>query len=1045
MRTAASPWALGLLFLLPSCASVNDEALKQDRLQLGRNLEGDPCRAMFTRQDQTLTAQDDSSFAIACRSATSSRSIGFLRSTRSSETIAKIEATFACGASTPVTLAGVGRARARRCFDSTVGAETVVLDFERGGRTFIGSAQPLAHGPLEDGLRQFAGGVDRSNPDRATAPSFALAAVAAPPESATRAAGAEFDPQAALAEGTSLNQRGLHSDASRLLNDAISRIGPDTPRLISANLYLEAALADSNIRFAESAAERFARADRIIAEAGLEDPVLLRKRDTFRALDRLNRRDFRGALVALDRLLEASDVQTDPLRNPAILDSLNQSPAADRRSAARAIAPARDDQLLQMLLAVQGHWGRSNALRTLGRSDEAEKALARAFEIYESILPGRPTKAQILWLKARLERQRGRLAAGRGDWGAADSAFVEAIKALNEGAAANAWTGREPAIADAMLERAVMLGRQDADKARVREAFVQAVDAMIESKAAGSIDPSGLELYLDLLAQEAMTAPRADTHELALRALQAVGQPAVARQLNRLNTVVAADPELGARFREREDLGRRLTALRYEIGSAPEAQRGALEKVRIDAQRKLDAIEVELAQSPRASNFEDRPVNLAEIKAALREGEVYFKVAPVGRRLFGFVLTKEKPQIYAIDSTLDAAAGLAATVRDSIDGGLRTQKRDIRRFKVPESYLLFRLLTGPATDTLLAARAIVVEPAGPLERLPIGVLVTDQASVERYKPRSRSRDVRVVYDYSDLAFLASRVELSTAVSPRSFIIARNRGASTAPQPFIGFAEHSQQSAINLPAAGNVEVGGACFADAARLRELMQINAPISRDEVVVAKTALGFPQAPVVAGSDFTDVSVQARRDLDQYQILHFATHGLEEGRFGCPMSPPALLTSVGEPSSTGDRNSDGLLSFDEVAGMRLDANLVVLSACETAGGASQELARRSGQEEGGSTLEGLVRAFLTANSRAVLATYWQVSAEVETNDLIRNFYAAARTENIGASLQSAQRGLIRTKDVSHPFFWGAYFVVGDSSKMMLSPPGGPGPRVAGR
>ena len=144
------------------------------------------------------------------------------------------------------------------------------------------------------------------------------------------------------------------------------------------------------------------------------------------------------------------------------------------------------------------------------------------------------------------------------------------------------------------------------------------------------------------------------------------------------------------------------------------------------------------------------------------------------------------------------------------------------------------------------------------------------------------------------------------------------------------------------------------------------------------------------------DEAVQGRDDLDQYQVLHFATPGLEEGVWGCAKSPPALITSIQ------DENSDGLLSFDEIAKLRLDANLVVLSACETASGVKDEaLARQSGQEEAGSTLEGLVRAFLTANARAVLATYWQVSADEETNELVRTLYTSARQQTIGASLQT--------------------------------------------
>jgi CHAT domain-containing protein len=156
----------------------------------------------------------------------------------------------------------------------------------------------------------------------------------------------------------------------------------------------------------------------------------------------------------------------------------------------------------------------------------------------------------------------------------------------------------------------------------------------------------------------------------------------------------------------------------------------------------------------------------------------------------------------------------------------------------------------------------------------------------------------------------------------------------------------------------------------------------------------------------------------------------VEEGVWGCAKSPPALVTSFG------DASSDGLLSFSEIARLRLDANLVVLSACDTASGVKDEaLARRSGQEEAGSTLEGLVRAFLTANSRAVMATMWPVSAEQEADLFIKAFYGAARAKNIGGSLQTAQVALMADPEYSHPFHWGPFFIVGDSTKMMLSGP----------
>ncbi|MCM3680656.1 CHAT domain-containing protein [Sphingomonas paucimobilis] len=195
----------------------------------------------------------------------------------------------------------------------------------------------------------------------------------------------------------------------------------------------------------------------------------------------------------------------------------------------------------------------------------------------------------------------------------------------------------------------------------------------------------------------------------------------------------------------------------------------------------------------------------------------------------------------------------------------------------------------------------------------------------------------------------------------------------------------------------------------------------------------------MLIGPAFTDTGVESRDDLNDYEVLHFATHGLTEGVWGCSQSPPALVTSFG------NAQSDGLLSFSEIAELKLDANLVVLSACDTVAGVRDEaLARSAGQEEAGATLEGLVRAFLAANARAVLATYWQVSAEKESDEFIRAFYTRARTGTLGEAMQVAQQTLIALPTYSHPFYWAPYFLVGDSSKTALSA-ANPSARIAAR
>ena len=120
--------------------------------------------------------------------------------------------------------------------------------------------------------------------------------------------------------------------------------------------------------------------------------------------------------------------------------------------------------------------------------------------------------------------------------------------------------------------------------------------------------------------------------------------------------------------------------------------------------------------------------------------------------------------------------------------------------------------------------------------------------------------------------------------------------------------------------------------------------------------------------TSFTDTGLEARSDLNHYRIIHFATHGVVTSRAPKCAAQPALLTSFG---GTG---SDGLLTFREIFDLHLDADLVILSACDTAGKASAAATQQAGLATGGDVaLDGLVRAFVGAGGRLVIASHWPV------------------------------------------------------------------------
>ena len=1028
-RTLGCGSIVALALALAACAGPQAARLQPDSYSLGRNAADEPCQASRNWRDPAITDSFDESWSISCRNVAASRSIGSVRVLFRGEDRAAITQTLNCGEARAVRIERIGEVQARRCYDSLLGAPTVSFNARVRGRTVIVSASETVLGPAEEAVRLIAARLPApTDVGRKVDPTIKVADLGTAPAAATAAGSAQqFDSNVALSEGINLNHKGLYVQASRVLNDALSRLPANAEPATRAELLLEAGLADSNIKFSESAAEHFGEADSLLTgRASGRLFFLQRKRDAYRALDLLNQRKFREALTALDRLVSRPAAAGQPLEDVAVVRLLNQ-PNRSGPDINSSIAVPETAALAQLVLDAQASWARSVALLALNDQAGSQAALDRAVAAYRPLISERIDPTLILWLGAHLNRQKGRLEARRRDYPAAIASFDRALADLRRGAVGTAGTGNEPSIAETTLERAGIIADQGGDPTRVRREYDQAIDSIIQANESGSSItlPRGVERYLDLLVADAGRTGSPDTYERFFRAVQAVGEPAVARQLSQLQTVVTADPVIGVKVRDRADLETRITRLRYDISAAQQAGQptAALEQQRKEAEARLDQLTAELTSSAKYRTIDDHPATIAEIRRALRPGEGFLKVVELDRRAYGIYIDAEKTFIYPIALAPAVLDGLAQQVRASIDGKL--DQDQLVAFKVAESFALFNLITGDAQPAVLKATALVIDPAGPLQNLPASVLVTDRASVDTYRAAGREG----AFDYSKVSFLAARATLSTAVSPRSFLVARALPPSAAHQPFLGLGEHQQPHFSAEMSQRQVALGFGCTVTYGALAGTARQLDPINRKELVIASTALGFPNAPEITGAAFSDTAVEGRTDLADFEVLHFATHGLKEGGWGgCDKSPPALVTSFG------DANSDGLLSFDEIARLRLDANLVVLSACDTASGVRDEsLARRSGQEEAGATLEGLVRAFLTANSRAVLATFWQVSAASETDDFIKQFYTAARQRTIGGSLQSAQLALMRNPQYSHPFYWGPYFVVGDSTKTMLS------------
>jgi len=132
--------------------------------------------------------------------------------------------------------------------------------------------------------------------------------------------------------------------------------------------------------------------------------------------------------------------------------------------------------------------------------------------------------------------------------------------------------------------------------------------------------------------------------------------------------------------------------------------------------------------------------------------------------------------------------------------------------------------------------------------------------------------------------------------------------------------------------------------------------------------------------------------------------------------------------------DSDGLLSFDEIFDLRIDADLVILSACDTAGEASVSATREAGVTTGGgSALDGLVRAFIGAGGRSVLASHWPAPDDFQaTQRLITGLFTAPRGTSIAEAMRLAEDRLMDEAQTSHPYYWAGFAIIGDGAKPVL-------------
>jgi CHAT domain-containing protein len=322
---------------------------------------------------------------------------------------------------------------------------------------------------------------------------------------------------------------------------------------------------------------------------------------------------------------------------------------------------------------------------------------------------------------------------------------------------------------------------------------------------------------------------------------------------------------------------------------------------------------------------------------------------------------------------------------------------------------VYAVTLGTVASPLQGTTDLVVVPSGPLMSLPFALLLTEKFNDA---------------DLHSAPWLVRSMSLAHAPSAANFVELRDTAhQSHAGQPWIGFGDfHPVSRAVALRSFQTP----ICAKAADELAALPSL--PHSRLELETARSIMGGRANDLLLGPAFTADAVR-RAPLKNFRIVHFSTHALLPFDLEC-LTEQLIITSAPSGATTAD---GAILTADDILKFDLDAETVILSACNSGG---------PGNKLSGERLSALARAFFYAGSRSLLATHWNLNdaaAERLVSALLRDHRANA-AGGWARSLRAAQLAWLDSTgrdqipaEEAHPYYWAPIALIGESGAGLSS------------
>ncbi len=652
-----------------------------------------------------------------------------------------------------------------------------------------------------------------------------------------------------------------------------------------------------------------------------------------------------------------------------------------------------------------------------GRHGEAEKFIRRAIDISKEALGESHffLAGQVNQL-ASILRQAGRLEEAK-------AVFRQAIEIQErtEGIDNPLLARYQANLADLLLT----LGREQEALDYARHATASpTAQALTQRRSLGFDDEArydnvrnrNLLLLRVIEAQGVQTAKLADE---AFRAAQRARASRTAETVAYMATRFAGGKDALARtVRQQQDLRDSWQALDAELearAARPATDRDVAGEAKLRKERARVAQDLAVVVDELSETFPDyseisnpRPLGLADVQALLQRDEALVSYLVAEERSYLWLVRRGDVQRFALDDFgYDQLEEEVFQLRRALDQADILSFADIEPFDPAAAHALYKRILAPTEPFLGGVRHLFVVPDKALESLPLGVLLT--ALPHTLKPDFN--------DYPKLPWLAKKYALSTLPAVSS-LRALRRYAKTERRrdPFIGFGDPIFQGGAGASRAiGQARVYRGDLANVQVLRSLSPL--PEAGTELKQMAAILNVGEGSLHLGAKATETAVKSI-DLARYAGMAFATHGILAGELLDNREPALVLT----PPETPTTLDDGLLTASEIAQLKLNADWVILSACNTAG--------PDGSPDG-EGLSGLAKAFFYAGSRSLLVSHWPVWSDATAALTTRMLTAYVAEPSLGRAeaLRRAMLALMQDESqfyFAHPMSWAPFVVVGE-------------------